>query len=202
MNKFPFAGRTDWSQEINALNKKLEELQAARTAVMDLTASNPTSCGFVYPRGLLEPLSSTENFNYQPDSCGLLQARQAVSRYYAPQASLPPGQIILTASTSEAYSFLMRLLVNPGEKVLIPRPSYPLFQFLLEINDVRFDHYPLVYDGRWRMDMDALEGLVDSHTRAVILVNPNNPTGSYISRAELNTLNKICRKHQLSIISD
>ena len=108
----------------------------------------------------------------------------------------------MTASTSEAYSFLLRLLVNPGEKVLIPRPSYPLFQFLLEINDVQFDYYPLVYDGQWHLDCQALERSVDAQTRAIILVNPNNPTGSYISRTELDFLNKLCRKHAMSIISD
>ncbi len=111
--------------------------------VMDLTASNPTSCGFVYPEGMLAVLSSMENFHYQPDACGIKRAREAVANYYARQKiSVPVRDIILTASTSEAYSFLMRLLVNPGEKVLIPKPSYPLFQFLLEINDVSFDYYP------------------------------------------------------------
>ncbi len=97
----------------------------------------------------------------------------------------------------------MRLLVNPGEKILIPKPSYPLFQFLLEINDVDFDHYPLIYDGKeWRLDCRALERLADEKTKAIILVNPNNPTGSYISRAELDFLNEFCRKHQMAIISD
>jgi hypothetical protein len=132
------------------------------------------------------------------------KGRQAVARYYARQKlPLPASDIILTASTSEAYSFLMRLLVNPGEKVLVPRPSYPLFQFLLEINDVDFDYYPLSYDGqKWHLDYEALERLVDSKTKAIILVNPNNPTGSYISRAELNFLNEFCCKHQMAIISD
>jgi aspartate/methionine/tyrosine aminotransferase len=203
MCNFPFARRTHWRQEINALNKALEDLESRHVPVMDLTASNPTSCGFLYPEGMLSALNSLDNFHYHPDACGMKSSRQAVAEYYARQ-KLPvsPSDVILTASTSEAYSFLMRLLVNPGEKILIPKPSYPLFQFLLEINDVNFDQYPLVYDGQWRLDCRALERLVDGKTRAIILVNPNNPTGSYIAQAELDFLNELCRKHQMSIISD
>jgi len=203
MDKFPFARRTNWQQETNALNKALEELEARRIPVMDLTVSNPTSCGFVYPQGMLSALNALDNFRYHPDACGMKAARAAVANYYAGQKTiLSPDEIILTASTSEAYSFLMRLLVNPGEKVLIPKPSYPLFQFLLEINDVNFDYYPLVYDGQWRLDRQALERCVDAKTRAIILVNPNNPTGSYISHDDLDFLNEFCHKHHMAIISD
>jgi len=203
MDNSPFARRTNWQQEANALNKALEELERQSIPVVDLTASNPTSCGFSYPQEILPALNSLDNFQYQPDACGLRQAREAVAKYYVRQkASYTPNDIILTASTSEAYSFLMRLLVNPGEKVLIPRPSYPLFQFLLEINDVNFDYYPLAYDGQWHIDFQALERCVDVKTKAIILVNPNNPTGSYISPTELNELNEICQKHQMAIISD
>ena len=193
MDKYPFARRTDWRQETNALNKALEDLARRGISVLDLTESNPTSCGFLYPEGILSVLNSPDSLHYHPDACGMEKAREAVAQYYArPKLLLSPREIILTASTSEAYSFLMRLLVNPGEKVLIPKPSYPLFQFLLEIiNDVDFDYYPLRYDGqKWHLDTVALEHLVDAKTRAIILVNPNNPTGSYISRAELNFLNE------------
>lgn len=203
MDNFLFAHRTNWCQKPNILNKTLEDLEARHIPVMDLTASNPTVCAFSYPEGMLTALSSSENFYYKPDACGISRARQAVANYYGrPKAVLDPEDIILTASTSEAYSFLLRLLVNPGQKVLIPRPSYPLFQFLLEINDVNFDYYPLVYDGQWHIDCQALERAVDANTRAIILVNPNNPTGSYISRADLNFLNELARKHAMSIISD
>jgi len=203
MNNLPFARRTNWRQETNSLNKVLEELGRQHIPVMDLTASNPTSCGFVYPQGMLSVFNSLENLLYQPDACGVSNAREAVAKYYTHQKiSLSPRDIVLTASTSEAYSFLMRLLVNPGEKVLIPSPSYPLFQFLLEINDVNFDYYPLSYDGQWHLDCQALERLMESGPKAIILVNPNNPTGSYMSRSELNFLNELCCKHQVSIISD
>ncbi len=204
MDNFPFARRTNWRQETNDLNKVLEDFGSRHIPVLDLTASNPTGCGFSYPEGMLSALNSLENLQYLPDACGMKKARRDVARYYARQkVTVSPDNIILTASTSEAYSFLMRLLVNPGEKILIPRPSYPLFQFLLEINDVHFEQYPLHYDGqKWRLDTLALERLVDSKTKAIILVNPNNPTGSYISPAELNFLNELCGKHQIAIISD
>jgi len=199
MDNFPFARRTQWSQQANALNLSLEELKKQQISIIDLTVSNPTECGFSYPDHLLGQLEKKENLQYQPEACGLVHARQAVAKHY----DFPWQQVVLTASTSEAYSFLMRLLVNPGEKVLIPRPSYPLFQFLLEINDVDFDYYPLVFDGlRWSLDLQTLKGLIDNKTKAIILVNPNNPTGSYINRAELNVLNQICQEHQMSIISD
>jgi len=204
MDNFPFAHRTNWQQETNALNKVLEELGKQGVNILDLTASNPTSCGFVYPEGMLAALNLPENLCYTPDACGMGQARAEVVKYYHARqgVNVSASDVILTASTSEAYSFLMRLLVNPGEKVLIPAPSYPLFQFLLEINDVNFDYYPLNYDGQWRLDIQALERCVDAKTKAIILVNPNNPTGSYLSRGELNALNEFCRKHQLAIISD
>jgi len=203
MDKFPFALRTNWPQETNAVNKVIENLKERGIEILDLTASNPTNNGFNYPELLLPALNSLDNLNYEPDACGKIQAREAVAKYYAHQQQLiSPQDIILTASTSEAYSFLMRLLVNPGEKVLVPRPSYPLFQFLLEINDVDFAQYPLVYDGQWHLDCQALEGLVDAKTKAIILVNPNNPTGSYISNKELAFLNDLCFKHKIAIISD
>ncbi len=205
MDNFPFARRTNWRQETNALNKALEDLGSRHIPVMDLTASNPTSCGFLYPEGMLSALNSLDNFHYHPDACDMKRARQAVAKYYARSwrsDKTEVGNIILTASTSEAYSFLMRLLVNPGERILVPKPSYPLFQFLLEINDVNFDYYPLLYDGQWRLDCQALEHLVDAKTKAIILVNPNNPTGSYTALAELKFLNELCRKHQMAIISD
>ena len=121
----------------------------------------------MYPEGMLSALNSLDNLHYHPDACGMKKARQAVARYYARQKlPLSPRDIILTASTSEAYSFLMRLLVNPGERVLVPKPSYPLFQFLLEINDVEVEYYPLVYERAiWRLDCQALERCVDAKPR-------------------------------------
>ncbi len=205
MDNFPFAHRTNWCQETNPLSKVREELAKQDIPVLDLTVSNPTTAGFTYPNMVLSGLDSLHNFSYEPETCGMLSAREAVAQYYARRHELilSPHDIILTASTSEAYSFLMRLLVNPGEKVLIPKPSYPLFQYLLEINDVQFEQYPLVYNGqKWCLDAGGLERLVDSTTKAIIVVNPNNPTGSFLNQVEVDFLNELCGKHQLALISD
>lgn len=194
----PFSKRTDWDQRSNPLSQLLDEFKTRGIAVTDLTESNPTRCGFQYPPQILSALSDPKNLQYAPESQGMASAREAVGRFCA----FEPGRIVLTASTSESYSFLFRLLLDPGDKVLVPRPSYPLFQFLLELNDASFDHYPLVYDGQWRIDFEALERLIDKRTKAIVLVNPNNPTGSYLKADELKRLNAICRKHGLAVISD
>jgi len=194
----PFSKRTDWDQQSNPLSRLLDELKSKRIAITDLTESNPTRCGFDYPPAILKALCDPKNMQYEPDSRGMLSARQEVGRF----CGFDPQRIVLTASTSESYSFLLRLLLDAGDKVLVPRPSYPLFQFLLELNDAHFEHYPLVYDGQWRIDFAALEKLIDKRTKAIILVNPNNPTGSYLKADELKRLNAVCRKHGLAIISD
>ncbi len=203
MENFDFASRTDWPQGSNALNQALDNLKLKQISVLDLTASNPTTCAFDYPKEILAALTHPANLQYVPEANGMAHARRAVAAYYAQKnVVFDPTDIVLTASTSEAYAFLLRLLVNPGERVLIPRPSYPLFQFLLEINDVAFDYYSLAYDGYWHVDTHALEQMVTPKTKAIILVNPNNPTGSYIHKQEMDFLNKLCRKHQMAIIAD
>ncbi len=199
----PFSRRTNWVSQSNALNTALEELRAKGVDVLDLTESNPTRAGINYPKELLNSLIKPANFNYVPDANGMTHAREAAADYYRRHSvDCSPADILLTASTSEAYSFLLRLLVNPGERVLIPRPSYPLFQFLLELNDVAFDYYPLVYNNGWQLDRQALGYLIDAKTRAIILVNPNNPTGSYLNSGDVDFLNELAVKHELALISD
>lgn len=193
-----FSRRTEWNQESNALTRLLEELKSQSTEIIDLTESNPTRCGFDYPPGFLQGLSDPKSLQYTPDARGMDAARQAVGKF----CGFDPARILLTASTSESYSFLCRLLLDPGDKVLVPSPSYPLFQFLLELNDAAFDYYPLVYEGHWRIDFERLERMIDGRTKAIILVNPNNPTGSYLKEDELKQLNALCRKHNLVVISD
>lgn len=193
-----FSDRTGWDRHSNALTHLLDHLKTTGSDVMDLTESNPTRCGFNYPKDLLKGLTDPENLVYEPESRGMLPAREAVGEF----VQFPADRIMLTASTSESYLYLFRLLLNPGDKVLVPKPSYPLFQFLLEINDAAVDQYPLVYKDEWRIDFKALERLIDRRTKAIILVNPNNPTGSYLKEDELETLNAICRKHGLAVISD
>ncbi len=150
--------------------------------MLDLTESNPTRAGFEYPREeILDALADPRALRYDPDPKGLLSAREAVASYYG---DIPVSRILLTASTSEAYSYLFKLLCDPGDEILSPRPSYPLFEFLGGLESVRVVQYPLRYDGVWHIDFDALERAITPRTRAIVVVNPNNPTGSFLKRDE------------------
>ena len=193
----------------NELLSRLDEIRKDGQEIIDLTESNPTRCQIFYPKEkILKRLSSPKNIIYDPSPRGNLSARQAVAQYYKNKNfKVSPGQIFLSASTSEAYTFLFRLLANPGERALFPRPSYPLFEFLVELNDIKMDTYPLVYKpkegaGRWMIDLPELARGIQSTTKAIVLVNPNNPTGSFIKEQELAELNKICAKHNIALISD
>ncbi|MGA7852670.1 MAG: pyridoxal phosphate-dependent aminotransferase [Candidatus Acidiferrales bacterium] len=199
-----FAKRTNWNFAPNRLSEALARHRAAGKALLDLTASNPTECGFEYARGaILEALANPAALTYSPDARGLRGAREAVAGYYAAHgAAVAFDDIILTTSTSEAYSFAFRALCNPGDEVLIPQPSYPLFEFLAEIQDVKLVRYPLVYDHGWQIDFNALEGAITERTRAVIVVHPNNPTGHYVKASEMEALNRVCAARELAIIAD
>lgn len=203
-SNFTFSSRTNWEMGANRLNDAVERLRSNVTDFIDLTESNPTRCGFSYPKQIQDALSDPKNLSYQPESKGMLSTRQAVSRYYSRQGhDVDPESVVLTSSTSEAYTFLFRLLVDPGQKVLIARPSYPLFQYLIELSDAAYDFYPLVFDaGRWRIDLSALEEAIDPMTRVIVLVNPNNPTGSYITAEERDELNRLCLRHNLALVID
>lgn len=203
MSDFSFSNRTNWSAQNNPLSVAVEALQSQGQEILDLTESNPTRCGFNYPLDLLNLLSDRSNLTYAPIAKGTLEARQAIVDYYAQRKlSISAEDLVLTSSTSEGYSFLLKLLTNAGDHVLIPQPCYPLFQFLLELHDVEFDYYPLVYQGQWRIDQEAFKALITPRTRCVILVNPNNPTGSFLAQQDRDFLNQICQKNNLSIISD
>jgi len=199
-----FAARTAWNLTPNALSERLAAHRRAGRAVLDLTESNPTRCGFLYdPETILGALARPQSLVYEPHPKGLPSARRAVADYYAAQGvPVDPEHLILTASTSEGYSFLFRLLVEPGQNVLVPRPSYPLFDFLAQINDVRLRSYPLVYEHGWRVDAEALRAQVDAGTRAILIVNPNNPTGSFLDRDDLSALVDISRQHGLALVAD
>ncbi|HLY59526.1 MAG TPA: pyridoxal phosphate-dependent aminotransferase [Terriglobia bacterium] len=201
---FMFAKRTHWRLTPNPLTQAIEEFRKSGRPMLDLTESNPTRCGFVYDSqeiigALRDPLSLT----YEPDPRGLLRARQAVAGYYAERGvKVDPRQIFLTTSTSEAYAYVFRLLADPGDNVLAPTPSYPLFDFLSRLNDLDLVPYPLVYDVDWQIDLRALEPLITSRTRALLVVHPNNPTGSFVHRQELEFLVGICERHSLALIAD
>jgi aspartate/methionine/tyrosine aminotransferase len=182
----------------------MSERRASGLAVIDLTESNPTRCGFsVNAQEILSSLANPRSLTYEPDPRGLLYARQAVARYYAERgASVDPEQIFLTTGTSEAYSYVFRLLANPGDNVLVPRPSYPLFDFLARLNDLELFSYPLIYNEEWQIDMQALPTRLNTHTKAVLAVHPNNPTGSFVQGKDLKFLIDCCQKKRLAIIAD
>jgi hypothetical protein len=179
----------------------LDERRSAGAAILDLTESNPTAAGFAYPsHQILAALADPRALSYQPAAAGMPSARAAVSEYYA--GRVDPGRILLTASTSEAYAFVFKLLADPGDEVLVPRPSYPLFDFLAALDAVHVVQYPLVYHSSWTIDFDALASSITPRSRAIVLVNPNNPTGSFLKQSELGTLIALAREHNLALISD
>jgi alanine-synthesizing transaminase len=181
-----FSSRLSWDLLPNPLTTLLEQKRAAHAQVLDLTESNPTRAGFHYPaEEILAALADPRALGYEPSPRGLLSAREAISNYYAQRGrNISPNQILLTASTSEAYAYLFKLLCDPGDEILTPRPSYPLFEFLADLESVRVRQYPLRYDGAWHIDFPALEAAITDRTRAIVVVNPNNPTGSFLKPDE------------------
>jgi len=199
-----FASRTNWNLKANRLSEALERHKSSGRRLLDLSASNPTECGFNYDvPAVLQALGNTESLQYHPDPRGLKSARQAVSDYYAERGEhISLDDLLLTASTSEAYSFIFRLLCNPGDELLVPTPSYPLFDFLADVNDVKLARYPLFYDHGWHIDVHALKQAVTPRTRGIIVVHPNNPTGHFTRTEEVAQLNQICSDHQMAVIAD
>ncbi len=169
--------------------------------ILDLTESNPTAAGFSYPSdAIFSALADPRSLRYEPAASGLPAARSAVAEYYSGRVT--PDRILLTASTSEAYAFVFKLLADPGDQVLVPAPSYPLFDYLAALDSVRVIQYPLVYHGTWNIDFDGLARSITSRSRAIVLVNPNNPTGSFLKKSELTPLLALCREHNLALVSD
>lgn len=198
------SSRTGWDTGETAWAKLLRERRAAGLPILDLTASNPTRCGFAYDaEAILGALESPAALDYDPNPNGLPRAREAVAGYYTGHgAAVDPEHIFLTTSTSEAYSYLFRLLCDPGDEVLIAQPSYPLFDFLADLDDVRLVPYPLFYDYGWHLDPAALRERITPRTRAIALVHPNNPTGHYTKEAERVVLEEICAEYGLALIVD
>lgn len=198
-----FSSRFHWDLRPNPLTRLLREKRASGAAILDLTESNPTRTGLRYPREIMEALADPRALTYDPQPAGSLEACEAVCRYYAESGlTVEPDRILLTASTSEAYAYLFKLLADPGDEVLAPRPSYPLFEFLATMESVRVATYPLVYHGGWSIDCHALAAAVNERTRAIIVVNPNNPTGSFLKRDELQFLIELSQATGVALISD
>ena len=201
----PFSERTGWDLTPNTLARERAALEARGLPLLDLTLSNPTQAGFRYPEDLLAPLADPAGLRYEPQPRGWLPARQAVASLYAAKGKgVDPERILLTASTSEAYAHLFRLLADPGDQILVPRPSYPLFGYLADLAGVEIVSYPLrsVAGGRWRIDPARLEEAVTPRSRAVVVVHPNNPTGSCLDTEELRRVGALCRRRGLALIAD
>jgi alanine-synthesizing transaminase len=199
-----FAKRTNWNLTPNRLSEALAAHRAAGRSLLDLTVSNPTECGFEYDSAaILDAMRNPAALAYEPNPRGLESARRAAVGYYADHTeNVSVEDIFLTTSTSEAYSYVFRTLCDPGDELLIPSPSYPLFDFLADIQDVSLVRYPLLYDHGWQIDFHALERAITPRTRGVIVVHPNNPTGHFAKGAEMARLNAVCSARELAIISD
>ena len=209
-----FASRTNWRLEPNRFTRALEEHRRAGKELLDLTASNPTTCGLAYPeQEIVAALSDRRSLEYRPESKGLLEAREAVAGYYAGRAAfsdpesrgvakIDPEHILLASGTSEAYSHIFRLLCEAGDEVLVPAPSYPLFEFLGDLADIRLVPYPLLYDHGWQIDFTSLRAALTPRSRAVLVVHPNNPTGSFVKPREAAELAEICFPREMAIVAD
>lgn len=198
-----FSTRVPTDLAPNRLTTAELAIRARGIPLIDLTETNPTRVGLVYPDAVLASLSAPAGMSYDPHPFGLASARQTVAAEVSEGwRAVDPSRVILTASTSEAYSFLFKLLCNPGDQVLVPVPSYPLFDHLTRLELVEVRHYPLEYHGAWSIDADALEAAITPRTRAVLVVSPNNPTGSVLTRPDLAAVAHICASRHLALIGD
>lgn len=198
-----FSSRIPANLASNRLTEALRARRARGEPLIDLTESNPTRAGFDYPADLLAPLGDARGLRYAPAPLGLIDARRAVAADYARQRLVVAAErIVLTASTSDGYSLLFKLLANAGDEVLVPRPSYPLFDYLTQLDLVAARYYDLDVHGAWSIDLASLEQALTPRTRAVLVVSPNNPTGSFITAAEFDRLATICAPRGIAIIAD
>jgi alanine-synthesizing transaminase len=203
MDRRPFSSRVPAELRSNRLSEAVARARADGQPLVDLTQSNPTRAGFEYPDDLLAPLADPRGLGYDPHPFGLPEARRAVAADYARRGvSLPQDRVVLTASTSEAYSLLFKLLANPADEVLVPRPSYPLFDHLTRLDGIVPVPYDLEYQHAWILDAGSVERAITPRTKALLVVTPNNPTGSFVSLAELDRLAAICAGRGITIIAD
>jgi alanine-synthesizing transaminase len=199
-----FSQRTSWDVGESEFAAAIREARTAGRRLIDLTVSNPTVCGFDYDvEAILGPLSDHAALTYDPDPRGMRSAREAVVGYYRDHgAVVDPDAVVLTTSTSEGYGYLFRLLCDAGDEVLVAQPSYPLFDFLADLEDVQLRSYPLFYDDGWWIDFAELEKRIGAKTKAVVVVHPNNPTGHPTGIGERRRLEEICLRHGLALIVD
>jgi aspartate/methionine/tyrosine aminotransferase len=201
---YRFSIRTGWDVSESAFAAAVREARDAGRRIVDLTVSNPTVCGFEYDESMvMGALGNRGAMQYDPDPRGMRSARVAVARYYEGHgAMVDTDAVVMTTSTSEGYGYLFRLLCDAGDEVLVAQPSYPLFDFLADLEDVRLVTYPLFYDYGWWIDFAELERRVGARTKAIVVVNPNNPTGNGVRAEERIRLEEICARHGLALIVD
>jgi alanine-synthesizing transaminase len=199
-----YSHRLPWSISPNPFSQALQEKRSAGAALIDLTISNPTQVFDDYPHAeIAQAYGAIDDFTYRPEPAGSLRASRAIVSYYETRGTaIDAQQLLLTASTSEAYALLFKLLCDPGDEVLAPAPSYPLFEYLAALECVHIVPYRLHYDGHWFIDMDNLRAQISTRTRAIVIVNPNNPTGSFLKKTEAGALLSIADEHALPIICD
>jgi alanine-synthesizing transaminase len=199
-----FSDRLPWSAPKNAYSLLLLERRLSGSSLLDLTCANPTEAFADYPhQDIAGAFGAIADFQYEPDPFGSLSARRVIVDWYATQGiRTDANRIALTASTSEAYSILFKLLCDPGEEILIPSPSYPLFEYLARAEGVRTTPYQLVYDGGWFVDFESIRNAISPRTKAIVVVNPNNPTGSFLKKREVSELMEVAARHGLALISD
>jgi alanine-synthesizing transaminase len=199
-----FSARTDWDFRLSPLFALVQDKRARGETILDLTESNPTKCGFLYPERDPADTGASQRFGvYSPDPKGIPSARLAIAEWYERQnIAVDPDRVVLTSSTSEAYSFLLRLLCNVGDTIAVPRPSYPLFEYLARLNDVLCQEYRLAYDGEWHIDFSSLDDTFSSNAEALILVHPNNPTGSFVKKEERDRLVSAAQERKIPLIVD
>ena len=208
-----FSKRLRWDAPENALAALARE-RAGDPGVIDLTESNPTRVGLPYPEeALRDAFARADAARYTAAPLGLPDARAAAAAEYAraesgPRVDVDPGRVAITASSSESYGFLFKLLADPGDAVLVPEPSYPLFEYLARLEGVIPAPYRLLFDGAWHVDAGLVEEAIaaararGTPPRALVVVSPNNPTGSFLKRDELRKLAAVSARHELALISD
>jgi alanine-synthesizing transaminase len=198
-----FSSRTRWDRAENPLARVIRARRVEREPLLDLTETNPTRVGLEAPAGVLELLADPGALAYAPDPRGRIAAREAVADDARRRGvAVSADQVLLTASTSEAYALAFKLLCDPEDAVLVPRPSYPLFDFLADLESVRVDRYALAFDGAWQLDLEEIRHALSPETRAIVVVNPNNPTGSFLKSGEALALFDLCAERGLAVISD
>ena len=201
-----FSNRFNFDQSQNNISKLLDNKKKSGVTIYDLTESNPTQAGFIYDENsIMNSLSGKEILTYNPHPKGIRQARNSIFDYYKEQnVNIHSDSIFITSGTSESYSHLIKLLTNPGDEILIHKPGYPLLEFITEIENVKLSFYDLIYNyiSGWQIDFDSLKNAISKNTKAIVIINPNNPTGSFIKQEEIIKLNIIAKENELALISD